>query len=109
LTGANKSSDEMPVLYEKVRLEMARSGLDHENYMAILKAKISVLGGMNFISPENINKANSNRTENFNKFIESCYPYIELKKPEQKKNKTTEELINEYKKMFPIANTPEQS
>jgi len=100
LTG-NKSADDMPSLYERVRLEMARGGLEHENYMEILTTKISVLGGMNFISPENINKANSNRTENFNKFIESCYPYIKLIKPESKKMKTNDELIEEYKKMFP--------
>jgi hypothetical protein len=101
LTGSSKSVEDMPLLYEKIRLEMARGGFEHENYMEILKTKINVLGGMNFISPENINKANSNRTENFNKFIESCYPYIKLAKPEAKKMKTNEELIEEYKKMFP--------
>lgn len=106
---SKKPEEDMPLLYPSLQLEMACSGLDHENYMDILGKKIHVLGGMSFISAENINKSNANRTENFNSYIESCYPYIKLKKPEEKKTKTTDQLIEEYKKMFPLANNKEKT
>ncbi len=102
---SKKPLEEMPSSYEKIQLEMACHGLEHENYINILSSKINVLGGMNFISVDNINKANANRTDNFNNFIETCYPYIKLNKPKQKKKqKTMEDLIDEYKKIFPSAN-----
>ena len=48
----------MPDGYEELRLEMACLGMSHENNSDIYRAKIEALGGMNYISPDNINKAN---------------------------------------------------
>ena len=101
---AKRPLEDMPSSYEKIQLEIACNGIEHENYINILTSKINVLGGMNFISVENINKANANRTENFNNFIETCYPYIKLNKPKEKKTRSMDELIEEYKKIFPTAN-----
>lgn len=66
---------------------------------------MAVLGGMNFISADNINKANSNRTDNFNNFIEDCYPYIEMetKKPDKEEGASLESMIADYKRIFAAA------
>jgi hypothetical protein len=91
----------MPVGYDKLRLRMATQGMDHENTVNILENKIRVLGGMNYISVDNINKANRNRSENFNKFISSGYPYIKTKTEEEGTGSNgLDSLVKEYYKIF---------
>ena len=89
----------MPSNYEDIRIHIACSGMDHENTADILTNKIRVLGGLNYISVENINKTNQSRIDNFNSFIEGAYPYIKINK-EQKKT-GVDSLIAQYKEMFP--------
>ena len=73
--------------------------MEHENTSDILRNKISVLGGLNYISVENINKTNKNRIDNFNSFIELAYPYIKLKKEDKKSG--IDSLVAQYREMFP--------
>jgi hypothetical protein len=89
----------MPSNYEETRIHIACSGMDHENTAQILTNKIRVLGGLNYISVDNINKTNQSRIDNFNSFIEITYPYIKINK-EQKKT-GIDSLIAQYKEMFP--------
>jgi hypothetical protein len=91
----------MPSNYEGIRIHIACSGIDHENTTDILRNKIRVLGGFNYISAENINKTNQSRVDNFNSFIESAYPYIKVKKEDKKTG--LDSLIAQYKEMFPDA------
>jgi hypothetical protein len=93
----------MPLGYEKARLEIACSGLEHENVANIYAAKINVLGGMNFISVDNINKANTNRGDHYKSFIKAAYPYIKLDDDSKKKkpeNTSYDDLIDAYKEIF---------
>jgi len=89
----------MPSTYEGIRIHVACSGIEHENTTDILRNKIKVLGGLNYISAENINKTNQTRVDNFNSFIESAYPYIQIKKEDKKTG--IDSLIAQYKEMFP--------
>lgn len=101
LTALGKTDWDMPVGYDKLRLRMACQGMDHENTVNILENKIKVLGGMNYISVDNINKANRNRSENFNKFISASYPYIKTKTEEEGTgNNGIDKLIKDYYKIF---------
>jgi hypothetical protein len=89
----------MPINYEGIRMHIACSGMEHENTTDILRNKIRVLGGFNYISAENINKTNQNRVDNFNSFIESAYPYIKIKKEDKKTG--IDSLVAQYREMFP--------
>lgn len=89
----------MPSNYEGIRIHIACSGIDQENTTDILRNKIKVLGGLNYISAENINKTNQSRVDNFNTFIESAYPYIKIKKEDKKTG--IDSLIAQYREMFP--------
>jgi len=80
-------------------MEISCAGMSHENNSDILRNKIGVLGGLNYISVENINKTNKSRIENFDKFIELAYPYIKLNKETKKSG--IDSLIEQYKQMFP--------
>jgi hypothetical protein len=101
LTALGKTDWDMPVGYDKLRLRMASQGMDHENTINMLENKIRVLGGMNYISVDNINKANKNRSDNFNKFISSSYPYIKTKtEDEGSANNGLDKLIKDYYKIF---------
>lgn len=110
LTALGKTDWDMPVGYDKLRLRMATQGMDHENTVNILENKIKVLGGMNYISVDNINKANKNRSENFNKFISSSYPYIKTKTEEGGTgNGGIDKLIKDYYKIFGKPNKNEDA
>lgn len=92
----------MPEGYVMLRTEIACLGVEHENRIDIFRNKMVVLGGMNYVSVENINKANSNRSELFSSYIEACYPYIQVSKDKKKADDSgsIESLINEYKRIF---------
>jgi len=87
----------MPDGYEELRLEMACLGMSHENNSDIYRAKIEALGGMNYISPDNINKANSNRSDNLIEFIKDSYPYIKVEEQKKSGESSAEDLIAAYK------------
>lgn len=74
--------------------------MDHENVVTILQSKINVLGGMNYISVDNINKANKNRSENFTRFISLSYPYIKLDKEKESSSGGLDKLVKDYYKIF---------
>ena len=100
----------MPQAYESVRMEIACLGIDHENIIDIYRSKINVLGGMNFVSVDNINKSNKNRNDNFRNYISDCYPYIDIPKkdPEPKGDNAIESLIEDYKRIFGGSQTTQQ-
>ena len=101
LTALGKTEWDMPVGYDRLRLKMSMQGLDHENMVNILENKINVLGGMNYISVDNINKANKNRADSFNRFIAVSYPYVKVAKDgESEKGGGLDKLIKDYYKIF---------
>jgi hypothetical protein len=100
LTALGKTDWDMPIGYDRLRIRMATQGMDHENTINILENKIKVLGGMNYISVDNINKANKNRSDNFNKFISASYPYIKSKADEGSAATGLDKLVQDYYKIF---------
>jgi hypothetical protein len=100
LTALGQTIWDMPVGYDKLRLKMATQGVDHENVINILQSKINVLGGMNYISVDNINKANKNRSDNFSRFISLSYPYIKIDKEKESSGGGLDKLIKDYYKIF---------
>lgn len=101
LTALGKTDWDMPIGYDRLRLRMSIDGIDHENVVNILENKIKVLGGLNYISVDNINKANKNRSENFSKFISASYPYIKTNKNNESGGDSgVDKLIKDYYKIF---------
>ena len=84
----------MPDGYEDMRLHLATSGIAHENLADIYRTKVAVLGGMNYISADNVNKANTRRSDNLMEFIKDTYPYIRVAPS------TTEDMIEAYHQLF---------
>ncbi len=111
LTALGQTVWDMPVGYDKLRLKMAEQGMDHENMVQILQSKINVLGGMNYISVDNINKANKNRSDNFTRFISLGYPYIKIDKDKESSSGGLDKLVKDYYKIFgkPKSNTDEST
>lgn len=93
----------MPEGYEKLRSEIACTGMEHENLADMYKSKIAMFGGMNFISPDNINSSNKNRVKNFRNYVKDCYPYVDIGPDSEERQQNTgslESIIEDYKKIF---------
>ena len=91
----------MPDGYEDMRLHLATSGIAHENLADIYRTKVAVVGGMNYISADNVNKANTRRSDNLMEFIKDTYPYIKVQEDEPTSApSTTEDMIEAYHQLF---------
>ena len=88
----------MPIGYPDLKLKIACTGLEHENYVHILEQKIHVLGGMHTISADNTNKSNKNRSENFSEYIPRAFPYIDM--PKAKSKSGLDDLVEKYYELF---------
>jgi hypothetical protein len=92
----------MPAGYFDLRTELKIYAMELKNKRDCLDKKIATYSGFQQSSVENINKRNNERVEVFNQYIDLIYPDLKRKKEEVKKpSGTVEDLIEEYKRLFP--------
>jgi hypothetical protein len=97
------SVENMPVGYPEIRMGIKMWVGSIMETRDIMKEKVSVVSGMSAISPENVNKLNSKKSNIFREYINRGFPYIEQEDPEEAKkgDDSLESLIEEYKRLFP--------
>jgi len=93
--------DDMPAGYLTIRTELKIKGLFILDRREIVSQKINSYSGIQNLSVENINKSNKLRFDTFDEYIELGYPHLYEPKAKQKENGSVDDLIEEFKRLFP--------
>ena len=91
----------MPAGYAKIRTEIKLFGMSILDKRDMVSKKIQTYSGLQNISVENINKNNQLRFDTFDEYIELGYPHLHEKKKPKKTTGTVDDLVEEFKRLFP--------
>lgn len=78
---------------------MIINGLEHENSKDLSRSRIIAYGGLQYVSVDNLNKANKTRVDNFNNFMSIGFPYVEMES-EKQDDTNVDDFIQEYQRLF---------
>ena len=101
--------DEMPAGYPEIRTKIKLLGMSIKDYKEMVKQKAQVYSGLQNVSVENINKNNNIRFELYKEFLKAGFPYIIIEEDKTPQQGGIEDLISEYKRIFPQNNTEDDN
>jgi len=94
--------EDMPAGYTELRTNIKLLGMSIRERKEIIKQKMEVYSGIQNVSIDNINKNNQIRFELYREFLKMGFPYMKIETTKIESNKgTVEDLVAEYKRIFP--------
>ena len=93
--------EDMPAEYPRIRNKIKLLGMSIRDHKDMIRQKMMVYSGIQNISVENINKNNNIRFDLYKEFIRAGFPYIQIEEEKQPQQGTIEDLVAEYKRIFP--------
>ena len=98
--------EDMPAGYPEIRNKVKLLGMSIRDHKEMISKKMQVYSGIQNISVEHINANNHKRFELYKEFIKAGFPYIKIEEDEKAPQQgTLEDLVSEYKRIFPQNNT----
>jgi hypothetical protein len=92
--------EDMPSGYMQLRNELKLAAMELRCQQDIISKKIITYGGLEYLSAENVNKTNKERVDLFKQYLKRSYPTVEVDEI-AKPSGTVEDLVAEYKRLFP--------